>query len=305
MAIPTSRTREAGSIAIDREKCNGCGLCVDVCKDFGLELLDGKAVVGKNSAFGCMACGHCMMICPRGAITVTGRFSSPEDLIPVPKGESAATFEQFTNLLKRRRSVREFKDKAVPKEVLDRIIEAASLAPMGIPPSDVNVLVLDSREKLDTFANDFCKYLENIKWMFSPTGLSLMRLFNNKETIDLYRNFVSTLIEKYTGSMKEGINNITYEAPAALYFYGTSYSDPADPYIAATYAMLAADAMGLGSCMIGGVHPFIQSGKYAAQLREKWGIKYKSRNGLIVILGYPRLKYHSSIRRTFASVDWN
>jgi len=305
MAIPTSRTREAGNISIDREKCNGCGLCVDVCKDFGLELLDGKAFVGESPAFGCMACGHCMMICPQEAIKVHGRFSSPEDLIPVPKRESAATFEQLTNLLTRRRSVREFKDNAVPKEVLDRIIEAASLAPMGIPPSDVNVLVLDSREKLDTFANDFCKYLEKIRWLFSPTGLFLMRLFSTKEAIDLYRNFVRNLIEKYTSSMKEGINNITYEAPAALYFYGTSYNDPADPYIAATYAMLAADAMGLGSCMIGGVHPFLQSRKHAAQFREKWGIKYKSKHGLMVILGYPRLKYHSSIRRTFASVEWN
>ncbi|MFZ4465107.1 MAG: nitroreductase, partial [Bacteroidales bacterium] len=45
-----------------------------------------------------------------------------------------------------------------------------------------------------------------------------------------------------------------------LYFYGSPYADPADPLIAATYAMIAGESLCLGTCMIGAVHPFIQNG---------------------------------------------
>ena len=104
--------------------------------------------------------------------------------------------------------------------------------------------------------------------------------------------------------MKKGENIVTYDAPLALYFYGSPYVDPADPLIAATYAMTAAESLGLGTCMIGGVHPFIQSGKAAENFRQKYGIRYKSREGLIVIIGYPRVKYHQGLTRTFANIDY-
>jgi nitroreductase len=103
--------------------------------------------------------------------------------------------------------------------------------------------------------------------------------------------------------MEKGENMVTYEAPAALYFYGSPYTDPADPIIAATYAMLAAETLGLGTCMLGGIHPFIQSGAAARRFRGKYNIRWKSREGLFVILGYPRIKYHSAIKRSFANVD--
>ena len=49
-----------------------------------------------------------------------------------------------------------------------------------------------------------------------------------------------------------------YDAPVALCFYGSPCCDPAGPVIAATYAMPAAESLGLGTCMIGGNDPFIQ-----------------------------------------------
>ena len=36
MAIITSRTNENGRIFINYGRCNSCGLCVKVCKDFSL-----------------------------------------------------------------------------------------------------------------------------------------------------------------------------------------------------------------------------------------------------------------------------
>ncbi len=304
MAIPNSRTNERGAITIDQEKCNGCGLCVEVCKDFDLEVVDGKARVSGEGIFECFACGHCMMVCPQAAIHINGRLLSPDDIFPIPERKAAATYESLMALYQRRRSIREYNDTAVPADIIEKVIQAAKTAPMGIPPSDVHLLVLDSKEKSFRFAQDFCNYLKKLKWMVTPVGLLFIRLIYGKETADIFKHFVKILIEKYISSMDSGKNAVTYNAPAALYFYGSPYSDPADPIIAATYAMHAAESLGLGTCMIGGVHPFTLNGQAAKKFRKKWSIKYKSKEGLIIIMGYPKIKFRASVKRSLAEINF-
>jgi len=303
VAIPTSRTKEKGEIRIDPQKCNGCGSCVSVCKDFSLQVVDKKVTLTKDSFFGCIACGHCMAICSQGAIQILGRELSPDDLFDLPLKETAATYEEMLNLLKLRRSIREFKEKPVENELITKIIDAARTAPMRIPPSDVNVLVLETQERVRNFSKDYCTYLEGMKWFVSKWFLALMRPFWGTANDQLFKGFIRPLFNIYTGNMRKGIDLVTYDAPLAMYFYGSPYSDPADPLIAATYAMIAGESLGLGTCMLGGIHPLVQNGSKAKKLREKYGIKYKSREGLFVIFGYPGVKYHKGIRRTFASVS--
>jgi len=303
MAVPTSRTKVKAEIRIDEEKCTGCGLCVSVCKDFGIEIENGKVRVNDHPFFGCIACGHCMAICPSDAIKIYGRTLSPDDLFDLPDKEKAATYEQLQSLLQRRRSIREFEDTAIDDELIKKILDAAKTAPMGLPPSDVNVLVLNTREKVHAFAKDFCSYLEGMKWFVSDWFLSLMRPFWGKSNDEMFKGFVKPLFHIYTENMRNGVNLVNYDAPLSIYFYGSPYTDPADPIIAATYAMIAAETLGLGACMIGGVHPLIQSGKRAKAFRRKQGIKYASREGLFVIFGYPQVKYEKGIRRTFASIE--
>ncbi len=304
MPIPTSRTIEAAEIRLNSELCTGCGLCVSVCKDYSLEVVNGKAALAANPVFGCIGCGHCMAVCPNGAITVEGRFLSATDLFPLPRREEAAAFEPYLNLLKRRRSVREFKKNPVEREVIQKILDAASQAPMGLPPSDVNVLVMDSPEKVRKFSFAYCDYVKGLRWMTSNWFLTLARPFWGKDNDLLFRNFVKQMMDIFITSKEKGEDMVTYDAPAAFYFYGSPLSDPADPIIAATYAMLAAESLGLGTTMLGGVHPFIQNGGAAEKFRKSQGIRYKSREGLMVIVGYPAIKYKMGINRTFAHVDF-
>jgi ferredoxin len=303
MAIPTSRTKEKAEIRIDEEKCTGCGLCVTVCKDFSLTIENGKATVSKFPVFGCIACGHCMAICNEGAIEIHGRTLSPKDLFELPSKEEASDFPQLLALLQRRRSVREFRDREIEPAVIDKILSAALTAPMGLPPSDVNILIFDTIQKNRAFAKDFGEYLEGMKWLASNWFLTIMKPFWGKANDEMLRGFVKPMIEMFSQGANNGTNYLTYDAPLAIYFYGSPYTDPADPLIAATYAMLAAESLDLGTCMIGSVHPMIQSGAKARKFRKKHGIKYASREGLFVIFGYSSVKYKKGIKRTFASVE--
>lgn len=303
MTIPTSRAKEAAEIQVNEDKCNGCGLCVEICSDLSLKMENGVACKSDTAIFGCIGCGHCMAVCPTDAIEIHGRTISPDDLFDLPSKESTADFAQVLSLYQRRRSVRKFMERNVEPEIIEKILTAAKTAPMGLPPSDVHVMVLNSKEKTRAFAKDFCDYLEGMKWFVSGWFLALMRPFWGKENDEMFKGFVRPLFKVYPEKMREDINVVNYDAPLAMYFYGSPYTDPADPIIAATYAMIAAESLGLGTCMLGAVHPLIQNGAKARKFRKKYNIKYTSREGLIVAFGYPAVHFKKGIRRSFSDVD--
>ncbi len=304
MGIPTSRTKEKATIKINADSCTGCGKCVDTCNDYSLIIENEKAKVNSNPIFGCIACGHCMAVCPHGAISIHGRTLSPDDMFDLPSAESMADYNHLLALLQRRRSTRKFSDKRVEPEIIEKILDAAKTSPMGYPPSDVNILVLDTKEKNHKFAGDFCTYLKGMKWLVSGWFLALMRPFWGKITDETFRNFVKPAFNIYIGEMDKGINVVTYDAPLTIYFYGSPFADPADPIVAATTAMYAAESLGLSTCMLGAIHPLIQHGGEAKKFRKKYGIKFKSREGIFVIFGYSAVKYQKGLKRTFASTTF-
>ncbi len=64
-------------IVIDREKCDGCGLCVQACHEGALAIVDGKAALVRKDF--CDGLGDCLPACPRGAISFAERRSSNTD----------------------------------------------------------------------------------------------------------------------------------------------------------------------------------------------------------------------------------
>jgi len=301
MAIITSRTNENARITFLYDRCNSCGLCVKVCKDFSLKMENNLPVVSTNPVFGCMACGQCMAICPTMAIEVTGREMSVDDRFDLAKLEHKSNYNEFKSLLIGRRSIRDFKDQEVGEDLVEKIIEAAAFAPMGIPPSDVRLLVIQGKDKVHEFSFDVIEYFGKISWLFSNQLIWIWRLAG-KETYKLIKSFAQPMVNFFVGSKEKDEDYLLYNAPLALYFTASPYSDPADPYIPATYAMLAAESLGLGSCMIGSIHPTIQYG--AKKLKQKWNLPAKSSSGIVVVFGYPKYKFKSGIKRSFARVTY-
>lgn len=56
-------------VFIDREKCDGCGLCVNACHEGAIALVEGKAALVRADM--CDGLGDCLPACPRNAISFT------------------------------------------------------------------------------------------------------------------------------------------------------------------------------------------------------------------------------------------
>ncbi len=56
-------------IKIDKEKCTGCGECVDICPEEVLGLVEDKSE--PVNADECVGCESCVEVCEHEAITVT------------------------------------------------------------------------------------------------------------------------------------------------------------------------------------------------------------------------------------------
>ncbi len=53
-------------VEINKEKCTGCGTCIDACPVNAIKVEDNKAVISDD----CIDCGACVNQCPVEAISL-------------------------------------------------------------------------------------------------------------------------------------------------------------------------------------------------------------------------------------------
>jgi uncharacterized Fe-S center protein len=59
------REQHSARVAVDGDKCVGCGLCQEVCPAGAAIVADGKSVVNKEK---CIGCFECVTVCPETAV---------------------------------------------------------------------------------------------------------------------------------------------------------------------------------------------------------------------------------------------
>ena len=261
-------------VTINKETCTKCAMCVSQCN----MIIGKEGVVPRqmpNSDAFCMRCGHCVAICPTGALTHKEMMDTPE----IDKSLEIS-FAQCAQLIKSRRSIRNYKDKAVPKAEIDRIIEIARYAPTGHNNQDVRWLVLNDRAYVDRVRHIGWDWL---RWLMK----------NNPQMAQMFAGIVEQL--------DRGKDMFLQGAPAVVAVYGDKNNSmcATDSTIALSYFDLAAKSAGLGCCWAGF---FYMCGQAYKPMIEALALPENCIPYAALMVGYPEYKYTRIPARKAADV---
>ncbi len=106
---------------VDRERCVGCGVCVERCPAGAISMREGKAEIEMEK---CIRCGQCHDFCPQGAI-MHDREKIPQE-VEENMEETRKLLGNFKEAGERReflkRMVKHFnKEKTVSERTIERI----------------------------------------------------------------------------------------------------------------------------------------------------------------------------------------
>ncbi len=168
----------------------------------------------------------------------------------------------FEDLLKKRRSIRNFQNKNVPMNIIEEILRESTLAPSA------------SNNQPCRFSIVHCK--NTIKALSDESKANLLD--------DHAKNKIS-LLPQYLDFLKDDNFNVFYNAPCIIFIIGSKSvkSLDVDCALAASYIMFSAIERGLGTCWIN-----LGSNIRDPQSRALLAIPEGCRIVAPIILGYPQ-----------------
>jgi nitroreductase len=253
----------------------------------------------------CIACGHCVAICPQGAISHS---EFPATTIRAIQFEQMPTKEQVMMLLKTRRSIRAFRDKPLAKDTLERIIDGARFAPSGHNSQSTEFLIVRDRAVLNQVSATVIEYLKfEIKRFSNPLFRTLALLADR----DLAESGLHEIpgFKRMVQMFKSGADPILNGAPVLLAFHARRTDGFADvnAQLALQNASLVAHALGIGHFYTGWV-----LSPCRAPMARTWNRRMPSLLGIppdnnlygALALGYPIPKFKNMIERKPPQIRW-
>lgn len=258
-------------VNIDQSKCIGCGQCVDDCITENIELQDGKAKCGRP----CILCGHCVAICPSGAVSIPGYEMS--DVEVYNKDRFAFDIDKLLYTIKFRRSIRHYKNQPVEHEKLEHMVKAGRYTATGSNRQACRFVVV--QEGMDT--------LKEMTW--SHIGTATENPGNLPEEM-------VPILKKFMDMRTKGTDYLFRNAPVAIYIAAESAVDAA---LAAQNMEMAAISQGLGVLYDG----FLVMASKNPAICEWLDIQDKP-VAVCMLVGYPQKSYKRTAPRRTADVRW-
>ena len=272
-----------GLLIVDEKKCKKDGICVGECPMGIIKLKDGDSfpelIPGGEQI--CLVCGHCVAICPHGALS---HALTPVEACPVIDKNLVINEEQAVQFLRSRRSIRLFKEEPPEKEKIKRLIEIARYAPTGGNTQLLEWLVLTDPAEIKKLAGI------TVDWM---------REFLEKspQSAPPYMPFI-------VRAWDMGFDRVLRNAPALVVVSApkeAAGNGMVELTLALTYFELAAPKLGLGTCWAGLLERALLS---SATAREALGLPEERPYHYPMMVGYPKEKYYRLPERKAPKITW-
>lgn len=251
-------------IKVNQERCIGCGLCVKDCVAHNIVMKQEKASI---IAHDCVMCGHCVAVCPQRAVAISGYEEKPV----VIGQERRLDPEAVLDVIRFRRTIRQFQDTRIPDAVVRRILEAGRYTHTATNMQDVSYIVLDQeKDRMEQYAVDLFRKVKPVAGLFSSVAR---------------RNEI-------------GKDFFFFQAPLVIVVVAKNMGNG---YLAAQNMEFVAEAHGLGVLFSGF---FSVAVNVSPKLRKALGIPKGKRVATTLVLGYPKVKYQRSAQREKVDVRY-
>lgn len=273
-------------IEIDEDKCIGCGACARDCLRRSIDIENGKAVFYDRN---CIQCGHCYAVCPVNAIRIDG---FEEEAYAYGRSEMMIDPEHFIKMLRWRRSIRQFSPRAVEKEKLELLAEAARYAPTARNVEEISYIFV--QERVDEF--------RKLLW----DGFARRAYENLKSGIQVQDagRYIANANRYYSNPCLY-TDLLTFEAPVIIAVIQRVNLGPLTVYDAGLGCaniehMAVSLGLGMLHCALGA-----HGGDYP-EIREFLGLKAHEKLLFTLMLGYPSetLKYYRTPPRRNDVIKW-
>lgn len=316
--LPLSQDR----VISESKRCVGCGLMEPT--------FSGMQYFGKL----CLACHNCEAICPQGALEFPyfyqvnkGRFAYDFDYpkaigqgMPnpltlektVPFSEIETKLTSVEKVIYRRRSVRVYKNEPVPKEMIQRVLEAGRFAPSAGNCQGWKFVVVTDRKLLDELSASTINFLSLFTKLYQGKGPGRTAL---KKTLALLKpNAIDqrpmcAIQALMTPKFGEGRLDCFFGAPVAIVIlkHHLHISEPdLGIGICAQNMVLAAHSLGLGTCYVGFITNTLNMDPRAKKkFGKRLGIEWPyDAVGTVITMGYPAVPIDKPVDREFPKIVW-
>lgn len=240
-----------------------------------------------HSPESCIACGHCVSVCPKHCIDHES--FPPSTLHPIDYGRYPSP-ESMIELIRARRSNRTFTSKPIPKESLDWIVEAAYRAPTATNAQEVGFTLVTDPAKLKLITDSTIAVFDKLVNLLTHP---LVKPILKRIMPDPYR--YEEAFKEMKQENENGNDLILRGATAVMLFHAPKSSrfGCEDCNLAYQNASLMAESLGVSQFYTGFVLTAIKQGNKA--LLKGLGIEETVWAG--IALGLPQFRYPNYVDR--------
>lgn len=265
-------------LSINNNTCIRCGRCVAVCSARILTQEEKKGEIGIINLQTCIDCGQCVAICPTSSVIHS---SYPSETVHRVDKKLLPSAESLLEIMRKRRSNRTFSKKDIPMEYLDKILEAADLAPTAKNRRSLQFTLITNQDILNSIHEACIKVCDKLAAQMGEA---------EDEEIRKRGVYFKTLTNRY----RNGYEIILRYAKAVIIIHSEDENLATDANLAYQNASLMAEALDVAHFYTGYVRT-ISSLDADGIVRKAIGINGKILAGMA--LGMPTYKFDKYVEK--------